>query len=413
MPPPRPSERIEVVDVLRGAALFGVFLVNFAGFAGRGLMATTDQLLALPTAWIDFPLNEVSRWLFEDKANTLFAFLFGFGFWLQLERQGPAFAAAYRRRLLVLLALGLAHLAFAWLWDILHLYALAGFGLLALRRLPPRAFLIGGLALAVLGRLLHEYYVSHVMPGFGWPEVFSRAWVFERQALAAAGDYPGLVGHFAAFTYWDWIAGGGLVAWFCYALGRFMLGAWTAQRGWLQDSSRHLPGFRRVLRIALPAGLILEGLARLIAVHGAKLPSPLIWAEVQHVLHFVGVPVLAAGYLAGLVVAWHHPRGQRVLSPLALVGRMALTSYVTQSFIIAFVLTGVGPGLSLAGRIGFASVAAIVVVGFVGQILVARLWLGRFPQGPLERAWRALAGRPPPGPVRTAGRQESTPLSVR
>ena len=80
------GERVEVMDVLRGVALFGVFLMNFTGFAAAPIMATEQQLLSLPTAAFDLALFDVLRWLFLDKANTLFAFLFGLGFYLQMRR---------------------------------------------------------------------------------------------------------------------------------------------------------------------------------------------------------------------------------------------------------------------------------------------------------------------------------------
>ncbi|MGH8284445.1 MAG: hypothetical protein ACRETT_01605 [Steroidobacteraceae bacterium] len=43
------AERVEVLDVLRGVALFGVFLANMIGFAGAGVMDTELLLLTLPT----------------------------------------------------------------------------------------------------------------------------------------------------------------------------------------------------------------------------------------------------------------------------------------------------------------------------------------------------------------------------
>jgi uncharacterized protein len=96
------DERVQIMDVLRGVALFGVFLMNMAPFAGAPIMATEQQLLSLPTAAVDFALLDVWRWLVMDKANTVFAFLFGLGFYLQMKRleaRGADFERLYRRRL--------------------------------------------------------------------------------------------------------------------------------------------------------------------------------------------------------------------------------------------------------------------------------------------------------------------------
>jgi uncharacterized protein len=111
------AERVVLMDVLRGVALFGVFLMNLLPFAGQGVMSTETQLQSLPTAGIDYALRNVLYWLVADKANTIFAFLFGLGFYLQmtrLEARGRDAEAIYRRRLTVLLVIGIAHNFLLW-----------------------------------------------------------------------------------------------------------------------------------------------------------------------------------------------------------------------------------------------------------------------------------------------------------
>ena len=148
-----------------------------------------------------------------------------------------------------------------------------------------------------------------------------------------------------------------ILGWLCYALGRFLIGAWVGRREWIARAADFLPGWRTMLRWALPAGLILEGLATLLA------ESPLL-EDFEHreyfadVLHLLAVPVLAAGYVAAIVVAFLGARGRTMLAPFAAVGRMALTNYLTQSLVYGFVLFGVGPGLALAGKIGTTAILA-------------------------------------------------------
>lgn len=389
------EDRVEELDVLRGVALFGVFLMNFVGFAGVGLMATGQQLLTLPTAPLDFTLLQVCKWLVHDKANTLFAFLFGLGFSLQMQRleaRGADFERIYRRRLLILLALGIAHNFLLWSWDILHVYAIAGFGLLAVRRVDTRRLLLWGLLLAIFGRTLVEILAEFGGLGDGLPNQYSDAAVEERQSFSAAGSYFGLVRVFAEYYWFDFVANGMLIGWLLYAFGRFLLGAYVGRRGWLQNAAAYLPGFRRVLRLTLPTGLILEGIAHMTSWYGEHglLPEWDHWEFLGEVLHLFAVPLLAAGYVCAIVVGLHAPLGKRLLEPFAYAGRMALTNYVLQSFVYAFVLFDVGPGLGLAGRIGTVAVVALVVTAYAGQILFSRWWLARFAYGPLEWVWRAL-----------------------
>jgi uncharacterized protein len=392
--PVAPAERIELMDVLRGVALFGVFLMNFTVFARTGMMSTEQQMLSLPSAPLDHSLSQVFAWLALDKANTLFAFLFGLGFYLQmrrLEARGVDFVPLYFRRMTVLLIFGVLHVVFVWTWDILHLYALAGLILVAFRELSNRALIFGGILCAAFTRTVQEAF-SEFGPASTWtgaPDPFADAAVLERQQLAHSGDYLGLVGNFLDLTVVDYLLSGMILGWLCYVLGRFFFGVWVGRHEWITRARDFLPGWRRVVRWALPGGLILEGIAVLIG------DSPLL-PEYAHreffgdALHLVSVPVLAAGYVAAVVVGFHAPIGRRLLKPFAAAGRMALTNYVAQSFVMGFVLFGVGPGLALAGRIGTAAITGIVVGCYAAQILASRLWLSYFHYGPLEWLWRAL-----------------------
>ncbi len=391
------SERVEELDVLRGVALFGVFLVNMVGFTAFAIVATEQQRLSLPTAALDHALLQLIVVLFNDKANTLFAVLFGLGFYLQMQRtetRGADFQRLYLRRLTVLLGFGVLHLVFLWNWDILHLYALAGFALLALRRLSTRALFVAGLVLTLFSHdfLRMAFEAAGLTEQFGIEATYSDEAVLFRQQLSREGDYLGLVAAFAEFTWLDYILSGVLIGWFVYALGRFMLGAWIGRKGWLQQASHHLPGFRRVMRTAAPLGLILEATSRLIIFYArsGRLPRWEHWELLSELVHQFAVPILSAGYLCAVVVGLHHPSVRPLLAPFAHVGRMALSNYVAQSFVYAFVLFGVWPGLALAGHIGTTYLTIIVVVAFAAQILVSRWWMEHYRFGPIEWVWRGL-----------------------
>ena len=83
---PVSTDRLAVLDVLRGIALLGMFLVHFndhaqTGDAATGLAATYQSVVAL---------------FFEERFWTMFGILFGVGFAVQLRRahvRGGAFAA--------------------------------------------------------------------------------------------------------------------------------------------------------------------------------------------------------------------------------------------------------------------------------------------------------------------------------
>lgn len=387
------NERIAELDVLRGIALFGVLTMNFVYFAGSGQLATDAQLEALPTAGADWWAYNFVRLFIGDKANTVFATLFGLGFYLQMKRgEGrPGFERRYVRRLFWLLMFGVFNTVFLWFGDILNLYAVAGFALLAMRRWSTRTLVIVGSIAALYSHDLQEWLFGlinfHPIPDW----LYSDSAVLERQSVAVGGDYGAIVSLFAQWTWVEWLAGGMMAAWLVYAIGRFALGAAIGRSGILDDIPRFVPMLRRIAWIALPAG-IAAGLAiRLVLDEIVVLPGDLETSKaIAQSLRSPAALLLAAGYCAGIVVALQQGWGKRLFGVFAPVGRMALTNYLAQGLIYAFILFGVGPGLGLAGRIGSAAILAICIGFFAFQVVFSHWWLARYRFGPMEWLWRTL-----------------------
>jgi uncharacterized protein len=73
--PVQPSERIELLDVLRGFALIGVLYVNLHNFGSDAV-----------TGAAHFVAHFLMQALFESKFFSLFSLLFGIGFAILLRR---------------------------------------------------------------------------------------------------------------------------------------------------------------------------------------------------------------------------------------------------------------------------------------------------------------------------------------
>jgi len=83
-----------------------------------------------------------------------------------------------------------------------------------------------------------------------------------------------------------------------------------------------------------------------------------------------------------------------ITEPLAAVGRMAFTNYLTQSLIMTTIFWG-GRGFGLYGEVDRPTLIGIVVAIWVLQLIWSPLWLARFQMGPFEWIWRRLSyGRP-------------------
>ena len=260
-----------------------------------------------------------------------------------------------------------------------------------MRRWSTKSLVVFGSIAALYSHNLQEWLFGlvdfHPIPEW----LYSDAAILERQAVAVGGDYPAIVALFAQWSWVEWLAGGMMAAWLVYALGRFALGAAIGRSGILDDIPRFLPLLRRIAWIALPAGIVAGLLIRLVLDDLLRLPGDVAtWKAVAQSLRSPAALLLAAGYCAGIVVALQRGWGRRLFGLFAPVGQMALTNYLAQGLIYAFVLFGVGPGLALAGKIGSAAVLAICVAFFALQIVFSHWWLARFRFGPMEWLWRTL-----------------------
>ncbi|WP_341868219.1 DUF418 domain-containing protein [Corallococcus sicarius] len=141
------SERLGLLDALRGFALCGVFISNvMVWFSGRVFLPREQVLTAMNNASLaDTVTWQAYSTLVAGKFITLFSFLFGLGFAVQMgraEARGASITPLHVRRLGVMLVMGLAHLFLIWYGDVLSTYAVLGFGLLLFRGRLDRTLLI-------------------------------------------------------------------------------------------------------------------------------------------------------------------------------------------------------------------------------------------------------------------------------
>ena len=121
--------------------------------------------------------------------------------------------------------------------------------------------------LAAFGRTTQKALAEFGSPGSwsGVPGGYADSDVLLRQQISESGNYFHLVSNFFEWVFIDYLASGLILGWLCYALGRFLIGAWVGRHGWITRAADFLPGWRQLLRIALPAGLVLEGFATMLA----------------------------------------------------------------------------------------------------------------------------------------------------
>lgn len=384
-------ERITILDALRGLAIFGILFANIVDWSGWGGLSD-EQAFALAGKSAADTYDFLQIMLVEGKFYTIFSFLFGLGFALQLsrlEKRGANGLAIFRRRLAILLAIGILHMVLLWNGDILALYAALGFLLPFMRHWSDRRLLIGAVVLILLpipgGIFIH---LLGITPDFG---LFSLG---EQMFVALGGDPENarlLRAREDWAAYFQWTLAGPpfrigsfFATWrIPKVLAIMMIGLWAGRR--------------------LIAGTLLQDrtLLKRVAITGFVfgLPANFAFAAIggldqegfreglaAFIFYAAGVVPLGLAYAASFALAW--PKAKSVLGIFAAPGRMALTNYLMHSVLGVIIFYGVGFGL-------FAKVAPLEICGialaiFIGQIILSRLWLSAFAQGPVEALWRRL-----------------------
>jgi uncharacterized protein len=146
------AQRIEALDVVRGFALLGIFLMNIEWFSRP--ISTMGQGMPRGLTGADWLASWFVTYFVQGKFWMIFSLLFGMGFAVMLvraERAGRPFIRVYLRRILALAVLGAVHYIYLWDGDILFSYAVAALGLLIVLYGKAIPIMIGCAVLVGLG----------------------------------------------------------------------------------------------------------------------------------------------------------------------------------------------------------------------------------------------------------------------
>ena len=137
------TQRIEALDVVRGFALIGIFLMNIEWF--NRPISTMGEGMPRGLTGLDWFASWFITYFVQGKFWTIFSMLFGMGFAVMLvraERAGREFKRVYLRRILALAVFGAVHFIFLWDGDILFSYAVGALLLLVVLYGKPKPILI-------------------------------------------------------------------------------------------------------------------------------------------------------------------------------------------------------------------------------------------------------------------------------
>lgn len=380
------QNRIVLLDILRGFALLGIFIVNIEIM--NCVFMNQDAFSQQWTSSIDRLAVRIQQLFFYGKFFPIFSLLFGIGIsmqWVSLKRKGISIAFFYRR-MGALFLFGVVHILFLWSGDVIHFYALLGWCTLLFVKWPPKQLLIlaVGILLFPFYGLIFEWVVSRI--GYQ-AESYLVAYTSESivTTIREGTYFEGM--HVRIQEYKSNIAVL-FVSLMPIALAMFILGLTIEKKGWLHD----IPTWIHRIKKPILWVMVLSNLYRICFLF--FLWDTDIWKEpIWRLIFIYGMQIcdtLMALFLVWLVAyAYQYSFWKKLLSPLQYAGRMALTNYLLQSAIGLFVFSSVG--MQWYQTLSPSQTMGLAVVAFVIQVLLSKAWLYFFKYGPLEWVWRCIS----------------------
>lgn len=389
------NERILTLDVVRGVALLGIFIMNMPGF-NTSYFSGTNGVHSWPMWW-DRTAEVLRDVLFSGKFNSMFSMLFAVGFTIQLERLlqkvGSDGVWIYARRIFWLLVFGVIHACVFWTGDVLHMYALFGFVLLFIRGFSDRtifALIIACLVYAPV-RATIRYLTADSAEVNAFVEL-SQAWEISNNIAYGGGSFFDAAREHAKemlliYTNKELLLG--MIGFYVQMFTTVLIGLLLGRHAFFQNAQKYLHHVRRAQWIALGIGVV-TGTTFGIWEAVIEDPSePSIWNIVAGVSYTVCRVSTMIFYVSLIVRGVFNEKWRERLLPFAIAGRMPLSNYLLQTLAATFVFYGWG--LGFWGKAGPALDLLLAVAFYFGvQIPLSAWWLKRFELGPMEYLWRRL-----------------------
>lgn len=401
--PQKPKERIEVLDAIRGFALLGILMVNMP------LMYEPISKIMLGGSGDNSNLSDIFsesfiKFFFEGKFFLIFSMLFGYGFFIFLQKTAESNSSVlslYRRRLFILLLFGIAHIVLLWGGDVLFVYAIFGFLLLLFRKSGDKKIIRWAIFFILIPILILAVLTFMLLFLNGFPEI--KTWldaIFKENNL----HYEELINR-ARSTYSTGTFGNIILMrleeyadsfftsliFFCPTImGMFLIGFLSARKGLFTDLANKAALFKKILFRSLAIGLLANTAFVITMYHSDPLSLDLYFL-LGTTMGLIGGITFSLCYISIITLLFIGGKANFLSKTLVPMGRMALTNYLMQSTICAFIFHSYG--LEFYGKVAVWQGILLTILIYSIQVIFSRIWLRYFNFGPLEWLWRSLTYR--------------------
>ncbi|WP_314350424.1 DUF418 domain-containing protein [Mammaliicoccus vitulinus] len=369
------KQRIFSIDALRGFSLLGILMMNILTFAYPYQIINPFEFFQHQ----DGALFKISSLFIVASFYPIFAFLFGYGLSIMYQNsieKGLDYYPMIIRRLSFLLLLGVIHGIFIFYGDILATYALLGFIAIIFVKLKPQYSLV---ALSIGFSILILLYILPVVLLQDVTQVENFVGIQELERvnnILASADYLSIVGFNLKYF--------GLNISSIIFVGPFsilpimLFGIYAQQTNWLNKIRNHKNLYTVIGLVIFVLGLAIKMIQ--IILEGSM--------SSQLISQMVGGPIVALSYIIFFVLLCESATARKILNPLQYIGKLSLTTYISQSVICIIIFYGIG--FNYYGKLPVFTIYTMSIVIYAVQLLLSYLYLKRFKQGPLEKLWRKV-----------------------
>jgi uncharacterized protein len=369
-------------DVLRGFALLGILVVNiqFMGLnSGEGARGELTQGLANGTATF------IIASIFAGKFYLLFSFLFGDSS-NYIIRGDRANRARWIKRCFALIALGALHFTFLWHGDIIFMYGIFGLLLIpfffradrTLKIWTRIVFITSSTLVLLVGALV--YIAERYLP----TESVQAPMESKLDAVLVNGTFLEAIP--ARLEVWVYGITTGVFLQGGLAFAAFLLGLRMARSNFLSspmDAKKNSSLMKKGFFIGAPIQIVTA--IALVRNEQTAEPSEAIYL-ISLFTSFLAAPLMSIFYIS--VIRKMVEDKPNYVTWMVPAGKMSLTIYISQSVITSLVF---GPwGLGLFQKLETWEVVLFAFGIWLALVFLAKIWLQKYDQGPLERLVNTL-----------------------
>ena len=373
--------RIEVVDALRGIALFAIVVLHC--FEHYNLYCIPQDSPQWLTA-LDRGVWDTTWFLMAGKAFSTFSLLFGLSFFIQHDNQaqkGVDFRPRFLWRMVLLMLFGLFDLLF-YNGDILFIYAVCGVLIIPLIRASDKVIW----AFIIL-MLMQPVELVYLILGLIDPST-------PMMDLGSAACYNAIIPAQSEGSILDVAVAGiryGLPANILWAIenGRmtqtilfFLFGIMLGRRRLFYDEGNNVKIWKKIFfgsmvafAVLLPLYIYIPKAVAIPCVSNCLNVALNMWKNISMMLFIVSCTTLL----------YYRTSARRWLIRIAPYGKMSLTNYLGQSIIGAAIFYNWG--LGLFRHFGHTADFFLAIAFVALQFLFCTWWMKHHKRGPLEQLW--------------------------